>query len=91
MAFLEPLLNFFPNLVKSLTKAFPKSDNHKLNMIFDILGFVVLIVLAGMWFDKMPKVTFEQSSQIAELLAYPFVFWFVFSLICYLTTLFKSK
>ncbi|MGL5814927.1 MAG: hypothetical protein ACRCYW_16575 [Aeromonas sp.] len=87
------LFSFIPDTIKAFSSFVPTNDNHRFNIICDILGVVAgicysYIVLSGLSAAKLEG--YQLTLEFLNRVDIAWILFIVFAVICWATTLFKK-
>lgn len=87
------VFDFIPNTVQAFASFVPTKDNHRFNIICDIIGLMIavcysVLVLYGLQAAKLEG--YQLTLALFERLDVAWITLFLFAAICWATTLFKK-
>lgn len=91
--FLAKIFDFIPKTIQAFASFVPTQDNHRFNLICDIIGLMCAAVYSAFIIYGLTMAKLEGYAFITELFDRIDVAWIslaVFSGLCWLTTLFKK-
>lgn len=91
-SFLSKIFDFIPNTVKACVSIMPKADNHRFNVVFDIMAIMAAVCYSSfiVLMAHITKAEKTVESIIGSLTACWFLVLF-FAVLCWVTTIFRNK
>ncbi|WP_330146961.1 hypothetical protein [Shewanella oncorhynchi] len=83
-----------PEMVKALVSWLPTKDNHKFNIMCDVLGGAILSaygVFVYKGYEAHLSKDIKYVNEMSDRLGLPLIVFFVFFVLCWLTTFFKKN
>ncbi|NEX82748.1 hypothetical protein [Aeromonas rivipollensis] len=90
---MSKIFDFIPNTVQAFASFAPTQDNHRFNIIFDIMGLVAATSYSAIVLYGLMVAEIKGGKLILELLDRVDIAWIslcVLATVCWLTTLFKK-
>jgi hypothetical protein len=83
-----------PEMVKALVSWLPTKDNHKFNIMCDLLGFAILSSYGFFLYKAYEAHLSKDIAHVKEMvgeLGLPLIVLCLFAIVCWLTTFFKKN
>lgn len=90
---MSKIFDFIPNTVQAFASFVPTQDNHRFNIIFDIIGLVAATSYSAIVLYGLMMAEIKGGKLILELLDRVDIAWIslsVLATVCWFTTLFKK-